>query len=417
MSRTVLFIARRQLWARKGLNSIAVLGVTIGVLVLIAISAILQGFQQKFLANITRISPHVTVFDKELRHAAPLLARFRDDHVVASVSHEVPSDRQLRISRPHEATRALEQMPGVLAAACSINGSAVVAFGPKQYPIDLRGIDSAAQDRVTPISSYVSQGGYRGLGSGSKSVILGSGVASSIGAKLGDAVRIGSPLGQTQTLKVVGLFDVGIPTVDNSRVYVALRDGQAILGRPDVVSRVELRLQDPDTSPVVSEQLESMFGYDCESWQEQNASFLALFAQQNMIIKFVVGAILSLGGFGILAAQIMIVLQKTRDIAIMRSLGFRRSDMLQVFLLQGAAIAVTGGLLGDVTGHYLVAFLGTLKNKGEGFVKSENFLVYDDPKSYVYGAAFALGIGLIASVIPAWRASRVEPVDVLRGQV
>jgi lipoprotein-releasing system permease protein len=130
-----------------------------------------------------------------------------------------------------------------------------------------------------------------------------------------------------------------------------------------------------------------------------------------------VGAILAVGGFGILAIQIMIVLQKTRDIAILRSYGYRRGDILAIFLLQGGVLAMVGAILGDLLGHQLVTFLGTLKIKQEGLVKSETFLVYDDPKFYVYGVIFALGTGLVASLIPALQGSRVEPVDVLRGQI
>jgi lipoprotein-releasing system permease protein len=111
------------------------------------------------------------------------------------------------------------------------------------------------------------------------------------------------------------------------------------------------------------------------------------------------------------------VLQKTRDIAILRSVGFRRGDILWGFLLQGAVIAIVGAAIGDLLGHWVVTFLGQLKTPQEGLVKSEYFLVYDDPAFYVYGVLFALGVGLTASLIPALRGSRVEPVDVLRGQL
>jgi lipoprotein-releasing system permease protein len=417
MSRVVVFIALRQLWDRKLLNGIAVLGVTLGVLVLIAINGIMQGFQVKFISNILKISPHVTVFDKQLRPAPSILSRYADDFVAARVSHESPSDRQLRIARPQEIVRALEKIDGVEAAAGSLVGSAVLALGSKQYPVDLRGIDPPRQERVTPISEYVQEGSYRALAAETHGILLGSGVAKKIGAKHGDVLTCGSPLGQRLSLKVVGIFDAGLPPVDNSRVYVTLRSAQTLLGKPDIVGRIDVRLTDPERAPALTATAERMFGYDAESWQETNANFLALFAQQNTIIGFVVGAILSVGGFGILAIQIMIVLQKTRDIAILRSVGFRRRDILTAFLLQGTIIALAGAVLGDVIGHYVILALGKLKTHQEGLVKSETFLVYDDPRFYWYGAGFALAVGLVASLIPAIRGSRVEPVDVLRGQL
>src|SRR5512140_328963 len=202
MSRVVLFIALRQIWDRKLLNSIAVLGVMLGVLTLIGINGIMQGFQVKFLSNIIKISPHVTIFDKQLRPAPPMLARYEDAFVAARVSHETPSDRQLRINRPAEIVRAIERMDGVVGAAGSVVGSAVLAIGAKEYPVDLRGIDVPRQDKVTPISSYMTRGSYRALGAAPDGLLMGSGVASKMGAHLDDIVVVGSALGQKLNLKV-----------------------------------------------------------------------------------------------------------------------------------------------------------------------------------------------------------------------
>jgi lipoprotein-releasing system permease protein len=417
VSRVVLFIALRQLWDRKLLNGIAVLGVTLGVLTLIGINGIMQGFQVKFLDNIIKISPHVIIFDKQLRPAPSILARYEDDFVAARVAHQTPSDRQLRINRPAEIVRAIEKMPGVAGAAGSLTGSAVLAIGAKEYPVDLRGIDPPRQDKVTPVSQYLVQGSFRALAAAPDGILLGVGVANKMGAHVGDMLVVGSALGPKLDLKVVGIFDAGIPPVDNMRVYVTLHNAQTLLAKPDIVGRIDVKLVDEQQAPAFATTVERMFGYDAESWQETNANFLGLFAMQNSIIGFVVGAILAVGGFGILAIQIMIVLQKTRDIAILRSVGFRRADILGAFLFQGAVIALVGAALGDIGGHYVLVLLSQLKTHSEGLVKSDTFLVYDDPRFYWYGTGFALFVGLLASVIPAVRGSRVEPVDVLRGQL
>jgi lipoprotein-releasing system permease protein len=415
--RIVLFIALRQLWDRKLLNSIAVGGVVLGVVVLLAIKGIMHGFQEKFYSSILKISPHVTIFDKELRPAPSILARFTDDFVAARVAHESPSDRQLRIKRPDEIVRAMEQMDGVLAASGSLVGSAVLALGSKEYSVELRGIDPERQRRVTPIAQYVLKGSYHALSTAADGILLGSGVADRLGAKLDDVLVIGTPRGERLSLKVVGIFEAAVPPVDNSRVYVTLRNAQTLLGRPDTVGRIEARLADTGRALEVANRVEKMFGYDAESWQESNANFLGIFQMQDTITNFVVAAILAVGGFGILAIQVMIVLQKTRDIAILRSVGFRRNDILSVFLLQGVIIALTGGAVGCVLGHYLIVALSHLKTHQEGLVKSEYFLVYDDPRVYLYGVVFALLVGVVASLIPAIRGSKVEPVDVLRGQL
>jgi lipoprotein-releasing system permease protein len=139
---------------------------------------------------------------------------------------------------------------------------------------------------------------------------------------------------------------------------------------------------------------------------------------QDVITAFIIGSILVVGGFGILAIQIMIVLQKTRDVALLRATGFRRRDILRMFLLQGAIVALLGAGLGDLAGHQILSAVSQIKVKASTpFGRSDSILVDDDPKMYLYGAGFALAVGLLASALPAIRGSRVEPVDVLRGMV
>lgn len=417
MPRVVLFVAIRQLWDRKLLNGIAVLGVMLGVLTLVAVRGMMDGFQTKFLGNMLRISPQVTILDKELRPASPLLSRFTDDFVAGRISHESPSDRQLAIRRPNEIVRALERMDGVTAAAVSIGGTALLAYGAKQYPIELRGIEPMKQDRVTPIADYMVQGSYAALSAETEGILLGAGVAAFVGAKLGDLVTVGTPIGETLSLKVVGIYEAGIPPIDKNRAYTTLKTAQVLLGKPDVVGRIDVKLDDPELASAMAADIERMFHYDAVSWQEQNANFLSIFRQMDTVIALVIGAILSVAGFGILATQVMIVLQKTRDIAILRSVGFRRKDILGAFLIQGAIIAVVGGILGDVAAHYILSALSRMRTQIEGLVKSDHFLVHDDPRMYVYGLLFALVVGVLASIVPAARAARVQPVDVLRGLI
>jgi lipoprotein-releasing system permease protein len=415
--RTTVFIALRQLWERKLLNGIAVGGVTLGVLVLITMNGIMKGFEEKFTSTILKISPHVVVFDTELRPQESILQRYVGTLVAAHVARESPSDRQSWIKRPHEIVRALHGVPEVEAAAPSLAGMALLEFGGKTKSVDLRGIELAAQDAVTPIHQYVQEGHLSELETSSDAIVLGAGIAKDLGLHVGDTAHASSPDGKTLDLKVAALFEVGVPPVDKTRGYVRLRTAQALLGRPDTIDRIEIRLADPEDALRVSDRLERIFGYDCESWKESNANFLAIFKMQDMVVGFVIGAILLVGGFGILAIQIMIVLQKQRDIAILRSVGLRRGDILRIFLLQGVIIALVGGLMGDALGKVALHFIAQLPVKAEGLVKADTFLVHEETAIYVWGALFALLVGVVASLIPAFRGSRVEPVEVLRGQI
>jgi lipoprotein-releasing system permease protein len=415
--KTTLFVAMRQLWERKLLNGIAVGGVTLGVLVLIAVNAILLGFQEKFTTAILKISPHVTLFDTELRPEPPILGRYYGSLVAANVAHESPSERQSQIKRPYEIVRALRGVHEVVAAAPSLAGTALVEFGGKTKSVDLRGVEVTAQDKVTPIHQYVKAGHLRDLDITGDAIVLGSGIAQDLGLHVGDTVHTAAPGGKPLDLKVVAIFEAEVPPVDKTRGYTTLRTAQTLLGRTDEISRIEIRLEDPDNAIRLNASFERMFGYDGESWQETNANFLAIFATQKMIVRYVVGAILLVGGFGILAIQIMIVLQKQRDIAILRSVGLRRLDILLIFFIQGVIISLVGGALGDGLGKVAIYFLAKLPVKADGLVKSDTFLVHEDPAFYIWGILFAVVVGCVASFIPAFRGSRVEPVEVLRGQI
>ncbi len=452
----IFFLAMRQLWARKLLNGIAVCGVSLGVLVLIGMNGIMQGFQMKFKGEILRVSPHVTIYDKQLGQEQnvteqawqqsfsgqlpskqPLLGQpplslgrgymsegqsptsskpyppAVPSPLAIQVLHPQPNDRVSQIKQPSTWIRIVEEMPEVEAACPGLVGQIILFRGSQERGVDLRGILPNLQDRCTPISTYVQAGGWNGLSTYTDGVALGVTVAEKLGAQVGDTLRIKD---QDLSLKVVAIFDSGIPSIDQTRVYVTLTTAQRILKRANVVGRLEIRLKDPQESVKMAARLERMMGYDAESWQEASANFLSLFAMQNMIVSMVIGAILVVGGFGILAIQIMIVLQKTKDIAILRSVGLHRKDILLMFLIQGLVIALIGAALGDLLGWRLVEFLGSLRIKQEGLVKSNTFLVYKDPMFYLYGVLFSLLTGMLASLIPAFRGSKVEPVDVLRGQ-
>lgn len=416
--RLVLFIALKQLWARKLLNGIAVCGVALGVLVLIGMNGIMQGFQMRFKGEILRISPHITVFDTELgRAGGPLERAARSAPIAAEVLHERPSERRTRIKRPDELVHAIEAMPEIEAACKSLVGQAILSLGPVDVGADLRGVEPERQERCTPVARYAVAGTWRALDGTADGIVLGAGLAEDLGAHVGDRLRVTSPGSSPTMLKVVAILDTGVPPVDHVRAYVNLTTAQAVLRRPDEIGRLELRLRDPSLARALGDRLEALTGYDAESWQEANANFLEIFRTQTLIVRMVIGAILTVGGFGILAIQIMIVLQKTRDIAILRAVGLRRADVLCVFLIQGALVALAGAVLGDVLGWRLVEFLSRVRIHTEGLIKSTTFLVYKSRTIYGHGILFALFVGLAASLLPALRASRVEPVDVLRGQI
>jgi lipoprotein-releasing system permease protein len=411
----IRLIARRHLTARRRQTIVAIAGMALGVTALITMTAIMRGFQTKFITEILRISPHVRVLDEDLVPERTLAERAFGGATV-EVLHARPSEQARRIKRPNEIARAALALPSVEAAAVGLVGRAVVSFSETELPVDVRGIDPPAQDRVTPLASYVTHGRYAALSTTPDGAVIGSGVAEKLGARVGDRLVAAPPGGQPQSLKVVAVIDTGIPSIDKTHIYIPLRRAQTLLGKPDVVNTIGVRLGDIDRADGVARALESIAGHRCESWRETNANFLGLFVQMNTITGFSLGILIVVAAFGILSILTQIVLEKTRDISILRSVGFTRGQIQRIFVAEGLIVGIIGAALGCALAFALVSFLDNLQVPMEGIVKSEKFLVEKSVWHYVGAATFAMTAGLVASVIPARRAGRTEPVDVLRGQ-
>lgn len=416
--RVVAFLAMRQLWDRRLLTTIAVLAVTLGVMTLVSMRGIQLGFRQKFLQTIVRVTPQVAVTDKQLSEEPPILSRLYGELFVAKIAHDAEEERRTRIERPSEIMQAITGLEGVKAAAPSVSGSALLTYAGKELPCEVRGIVPVSQDQVTDIQGYMLEGSWREFAESRDGVLLGVGAAQKLGVKTGDVVSLVGPRGVRLTGRVLGTFAFSVPAIDDGRAFVPLKMGQTVLSRPDTVSRIEVRLADPEVAELYAQRMQRLFGVEVESWQKVNESFLGLFVVQDIVTAFIIGSILVVGGFGILAIQIMLVLQKRRDVALLRATGFRRADILRMFLLQGLVISSIGATLGSTIGHFILSAVSRIELKATTAIgRTDHMLVSDDPKMYFYGFVFALVVGLLASLVPAMRAAKQEPVDVLRGMV
>jgi lipoprotein-releasing system permease protein len=414
--RAIVFIALRHLVSRKRQTFVAVMGMAISVTVLVGMTGLMKGFEHKFLSETLKVSPHVTVTDEELAPPDPIALRALGRWSAALLHHERPAERPARIKRPREVMAAADALPGVVAGAQQLTGQAILAFADKTYPVELRGIQPELQDAVTPVRTYVVSGRYEALSTGPDGILLGSGVAEKLGAALGDKLTAAGPTGGRVALKVVAIFDTGIPPVDKSRAFVPLRTAQSVLRRPDEVNSIGFRLDDTERAPELADVIGRIAGYKTESWQEQNANWLGIFAFQQMVTRLVIFFLLTVAAFGILNILIMIVLEKKRDIAILRSIGLTRTQILRVFLLQGVIMGLVGAAVGCAMGSVLVWGVQRIPVHLEGLVKADHIHMWVEPWYYAAASGFAVAAGLIASILPSRRAAATEPVDVLRGQ-
>jgi lipoprotein-releasing system permease protein len=398
---------------RRRQTLVSVLGVALGVAFFIAIASLMRGFQTYFVQQVIDVQPHIVIKD-ETRNPTPQAAQMAAPDGAVAINGVKPVDRIRGIRAAGEKVVMLEAMPGT-AVAPILTGTALLRYGSRDVSITVTGIDPARYARVSNIEKDMRQGRLDDLRSTANGLIIGSSLALRLGVQMGDTVVAVSPRGVSLQMKIVGLFHTGLVALDQSAGYVLLKVNQVLQDRPNVVNQIQLRLTDVTRAEPLAREIESRFGDRTESWEEQNRNFLTVFVIQNAIMYSVTGAILLVAAFGIYNIISTVVFEKTRDIAILKSLGFTEGDVQLLFLVQGMAAGLLGAVLGCLLGQLMIEGLAQVRFSAETPAGSDRFLMARDWRIYAVASFFAVASAAIAAVIPARRAARLDPVHIIRG--
>jgi len=409
----VFELARGMLRRRRRQTLVSVSGVALGVAFFIAIAALMRGFQTYFVNQIIDVAPHITIKD-DTRTPPSQAAELAFVDGAVLVHGVKPRDRIRGIRAPGDKLAVLEAMEGV-AAAPVLQGQALLRYGSRDVSASITGIDPALHRRVSNIEKDMIVGSLDDLRSSANGIIIGEGLAFKLGVQLGDTISAISPSGVVLSMKVVGLFRTGIQTVDQTAGFALLKVNQVLQNRPNVVNQILIRLADVRQAEPLARQIEARFGDRAESWEEQNQNILTVFVIQNAIMYSVVGAILLVAAFGIYNIISTVVFEKTRDIAILKSLGFTEGDIQRLFLLQGIIAGILGAIVGCVLGALMIEALAQVRFGVATPAGNSGFILARDWRFYVAASLFAVAAAGIAAVIPARRASRLDPVQVVRG--
>ena len=406
-------IAVRHLAGRRRQTLVAVSGVAVGVGFFLAVSAMMIGSQNDFIKTLIDAAPHIIISD-ELRSPPPQPGARTYKGAVIDLRHYKVRNEVRGLKGWPEILRAVNNQPGAIASP-SLTGAITLRSGGREEALTVIGVDPAVEEQVSNVADKLRTGHLRDLESTQGGIIIGEEMAQRLGLSMGDVVGATSASGKSRSLRIVGLFKRGQSQLGPSAGYVLLREAQSLLGRPFIINRIGVHLADPYGAQPISRRLETRFSYKAESWQERSADFLSLLVTRNVIMYSVVSAILLVASFGIYTVVSNSVIDKRRDIAIMRSIGFSERDLQLIFVFEGLALAVIGIFAGWLLGYGLMAILGSLKFPIAG---EDQYLPLDrSPRQYAIAAAASLLSGVIAAWLPARKAARVDPVDILRGAV
>ena len=408
-----LRLAWRHLVSGGGQTVLTICAVAIAVTLIIFIQTLITGVQQRFVGDLVGPLPHLTVRAPDpAPQTLERMMRGRGTDFYATDSQKQVQKRT-DLEQWQKIETQLAQFPGVRVVASGVGGSAFLTRGAKRFSINVSGGDPAKLERISPIQKDIVFG--RWLDIGPNEAVMGVRLAEEAGLRLGDRIKIQSSQGVTATLTVAGMYETGNVQTDLRQVFVTLRTAQSLFATGQNVSSIQVKLEDPFAAGALADQISATLPYKVESWTKDSAFILNAIQSQNAVRIMICTFVLLASAFAIASVLIVSVIQKSRQIGILKAIGARDRQILTVFTLEGLGVALGGSIVGSVWALLLLRALADIPQAARFGKVNKLFNIIYDPA--IFGGAIAATIiaTLIAAILPARRASRLNPVDVIRG--
>lgn len=411
--RLFFYIAIKHIMARKRQSLVSLLGVIIGVAFFLAIASLMQGSQNDFIKRLIDNAPHITISD-EFREAKtqPVEQIYEGSVVELRSIQPLPETRGIRGYK--RIVDELKAMPGVRASA-SLSGSAILNFAGRDFSIVLNGMIPQDMLNLTTIEENMVEGSVNDLISNRNGIIVGAELVRRLMLQNGDNITLTASTGQVRTFKIVGIFRTGSVDYDEKQAFTDIKRVQAMMNKSNRANTVIIKMEDSAKAEALARELESRIGYKAVSWQEASEDIMSTLAIRNIIMYTVVSAVLLVAAFGIYNIIFTIIMEKQKDIAILKSMGFRAGDIKWIFIIQGCVLGIGGVMLGLPLGCALMYALMQIEFKPPGVSEPVNMPIdWSAPQFFIAGA-FAFIAAVMASYLPARKGAKVLPVDILRG--
>jgi lipoprotein-releasing system permease protein len=320
-----------------------------------------------------------------------------------------PRAQRLRSVDQWEAVMALAtETPGVVAVSPVVSGAGFAIRGSASRAIALNGVDPERYRRIVTIDEYLVAGRFTLAGT---DAVIGTELAKDLGVTIGDRIRVLTPEGRDDLLTIVGLFDIGNRDLNRRWVFVNVRLAQSLLDLAGGVSNIDLTVDDIFGANAVADRLRAQTGLQVDSWMQTNAQLLAALRNQSVSNGLIRGFVVAIVAVGIASVLVVSVVQKQREIGILRAMGASPARIMAVFLLQGALYGLVGSALGAGVAAGLMHLFSRIFRNADGSPLFEA----DLDGTIVLGAcALAIVVGLAAAALPARRAARMDPVQAIR---
>lgn len=403
-------LALRHLLTGGGQTLLTVGAVAAGVIVIVFLTALIFGLRARLTRMLTESIPHVTVRVRD-REPVPLSDLEVLNSPLSSSRIEKQAPQLKFIDDWKHAVDVIRTVPNVRIAVPAVQAQGFASRGGNPIGVSITGADPAEQDEVSPVTRDLIAGTYVGLAS--DQVVIDYELAKDLSVSVGDRIRITSSTGNTDSLMVAGIYSRG---QGRGGAYVTLRTGQSLFGMGNSVNVILVKVYELFGSDQVADRIESLIPHEARSWSREFGTFVSSLTAQAASAYLISAFSLIASSFAIASVLIVSVLQKSKQIGILKSMGATRSQILRVFTIEGLVIAIAGSVGGALLGILLV-YLTSLPRQATarpGHVPDQMFPVEILPGYIVAAIAAAIVATLIASWFPARRAAKMNPVDVMR---
>jgi lipoprotein-releasing system permease protein len=408
-------IAKTHLLSRPKQTLVAMMGVTFGIGMFIAMVSLMTGLNDMTESLAMTSSPDVRIYHDITLDREPIIASL-NPHGVNFLHHPKPKNETQKVRNAFKISEIIRRDPLVRGVSPQLTSQVFYNYGPVQLSGTIAGVDIIEEDRLFDLKSKMKEGRIENLIQNPDGIIMGTGLARKLKAHTGDRVVITTPQGFTMTLKIVGLFQMGIGAIDNVKSYAGISTVQNILQRDKTyITDINIKLHDFHLAKGLAPSYQEKFSYKAEDWEAANATMLLGVIIRNILTYSVSITLLIVAGFGIYNILNMTIINKMKDIAILKAMGFSGGDVKQIFMIQSLAIGFVGSLLGLAIGFGLSVLIAQAPFNGGDILSIDHLPVNFKLKYYVIGIVFGVTTTALAGYMPSRKASRIDPIEILRG--
>lgn len=363
-------------------------------------------------------APHIHVFN-EIKASEKQPVENYDGYDVTdfAINSIKPKETKLRIHNAIPLMNELREDGQIKGVAPIVNAQVFYLDGAIEVNGIIRGIDVREQVNLFSFNDYIIEGNSNDLRFFENGIIIGAGVAKKLSIGVGDNVSISTPTGGQFLLKVVGLYQTGLAEMDDKQGFTNIFTAQKLIGQPKTyITDLYVRMHDVDDAYQKSLELKNGYGLNAIDFNTLNAQYAVGNTIRNTITYAVSIVLLLVAGFGIYNILNMLIYEKMNDIAILKAIGFSGLDVKKIFITQAMLIGFFGGVLGLAVGGAVSIWIDYIPFEMDALPTIKTYPVWHNPTYYITGIVFALISTFLAGYLPANKAQKIDPVDIIRGQ-